>query len=95
MHKLMILSAVALLASTTAVLAEDNADLLQPVSYGAVTGEAEKDTMAYDMGKASDLWVRFSDECIISGAAPVKAASLNGAAPRINPHEAAQINPPR
>jgi hypothetical protein len=91
----MILSTVALLAGTTAVLAEDNASLLQPVSFGAVTGEAEKDTEAYDMAAPSDLWVRFSDECIVSSASPVKAASLNGAAPRINPHEAAQINPPR
>lgn len=85
MHKLMIFSTVAFLAGTTAVLAEDNADLVQAVSHGVVTGEAEKDTVAYDMAEPSDLWVRFSDECIVSSASPVKAASLNGAAPRINP----------
>ena len=95
MHKLIILSTVALLAGTTGVLAEDNANLLQPIDYGAVTGDAEKDTVAYDMATPSDLWVRFSDECIVSGAAPFKEASLNGTASRNNPHEAAQINSPR
>lgn len=87
MRKVIILSTVALLAGTSGVLAEDNADLLQPVNHGAVTGEAEKDTVAYNLQVPSDLWVRFSDECIVSGASPVKAASLNGASPRANPHQ--------
>lgn len=85
MHKLMILSTVAFLAGTTAVLAEDNADLLQPANFGAVTGDAEKDTVAYDMAAPSDLWVRFSDECIVSGAAPIRPASLNEASLQADP----------
>ncbi len=93
MHKLVILSAVALLASTSFVLAEDNADLLQPISHGAVTGDAEKDTVAYDMAAPSDLWVRFSDDCIVSDAAPIQPASVNVTAARTNPHETAPIQP--
>ena len=79
MHKLMILSTVALLASSSGVFAEDNADLLQPISHGAVTGDAEKDTVAYDMSVPSDLWVRFSDECIVNGAAPIQPAPVDEA----------------
>ena len=96
MRNLIILSTVALLAGTTGVVAEDNADLLQPVSHGAVTGNAEKDTVAYDTSAPSDLWIRFSDECVVRGASPIEEASLNGTAPRANPHEtASQINSPR
>ena len=63
MRKLMILSATVLLASAGGAFAEDNADLLQPISFGAVTGDAEKDTMAYDMAAPSDLQVRFEKDC--------------------------------
>lgn len=93
MRTIIMLSTIALLAGTTAALAEDNADLLQPISHGAVTGDPEKDTVAYDMAKPSDLWVRFSDDCIVSGNSAARAASLNGAAPRPDPHETARINP--
>ena len=76
MRKLMILSATVLLASATGAFAEDNADLLQPVSFGATTGDAEKDTVAYDPAVPSDLWVRFEDDC--SGRrAPLQEASLD------------------
>jgi hypothetical protein len=87
MRKLMILATVALLAGTASAVAEDNAALLQPVSHGAVTGNAEKDTVAYDMAVPSDLWVRFSNDCIVAGSAPASHAALVAAAPSTNPHE--------
>jgi hypothetical protein len=87
MRKLMTLATVALLTGTTGAVAEDNADLLQPISYGAVTGDAEKDTVAYDTSAPSDLWVRFSDDCIVSGSAPASHAAVVATAPRANPHE--------
>jgi hypothetical protein len=77
MRKLLIVTTALLLVGTTGAMAEENADLLQPVAYGAVTGDAEKDTVAYDLKAPSDLWVRFSDECIMQGAARAEA---NGAA---------------
>ena len=86
MRKLMILATVGLLAGTVSAVAEDNADLLQPVSHGAVTGDAEKDTVAYDMNAPSDLWVRFSDDCIVTGRAPASHAAMVATAPRANPH---------
>ena len=85
MRKLMILSATLLLAGTGGAFAEDNADLLQPTSFGAVTGDAEKDTMAYDMAAPSDLLVRFQDDCG-GHSAPLQEASLDQPAPSANPH---------
>mgnify|MGYP001816160297 CR=1 FL=1 len=85
MRKLMILSATVLLASAGGAFAEDNADLLQPVSFGAVTGDAEKDTMAYDPAAPSDLWVRFEKDCG-GQSAPIQEASLDQPAPSANPH---------
>lgn len=86
MRKLMILSATVLLASTGGAFAEDNAELLQPVSFGVVTGDAEKDTMAYDVTAPSDLQVRFEKDCG-ARSAPVQEASLDAAAPTANPHD--------
>ncbi len=68
-----------LIAGATGALAEDNADLLQPVAHGDVTGNAEKDTVAYDVTAPSDLWVRFSDECIIQGATLTRAEEASSA----------------
>ena len=73
-------SAAFLLAGATGAVAEENADLLQPVAYGAVTGDEEKDTVAYDLDAPSDLWVRFSDECIVQGASLARAPQVNGTA---------------
>jgi len=88
MSKLLIASAALLLAGATGAVAENNADLLQPATFGAVTGDAEKDTLAYDIKAPSDLWVRFSDECIVQGATLASAAPAEGlpAATTRNPH---------
>jgi hypothetical protein len=85
MRKLMILSATVLLASTGGAFAEDNADLLQPVSFGAITGDAEKDTMAYDTTAPSDLQVRFKNDCGLSGTS-TEQASLAQPESTANPH---------
>ena len=85
MRKILILSATVLLASAGAAFAEDNSDLLQPTSFGAVSGDAEKDTMAYDMAAPSDLHVRFEEDCG-GRSAPIQGASLDQPAPTANPH---------
>jgi hypothetical protein len=89
MRKLLIAGAATMLiAGTTGALAEDNANLLQPVAHGVVTGDAERDTVAYDVTAPSDLWVRFSDECIIQGATLTRAAPAETVASSAewNPH---------
>lgn len=88
MRKLLIAPAALLLAGVTGAVAEDNAGLLQPVAYGAVGGDAEKDTIAYDVKVPSDLWVRFSDECTVHDAALARARQANGlpASARWNPN---------
>ena len=91
MHKLMILSTVALLASTSGVLAEDNADLLQPVDHGIVTGETEGDSVACNIRVPADPWVGLNDACIVSDAAPIQPAPVSTTAARINPHETTPI----
>ena len=63
MRTMIILSACVVLAGAPAAMAEDNDALLQASYQGAVTGNAEKDTLAYDLHQPSDLWVRFSPEC--------------------------------
>jgi hypothetical protein len=88
MRKLLIVTTALFLAGAAGAMAEDNAELLQPVAYGAVTGDDEKDTVAYDVQAPSDLWVRFSDECIVQGASLVrgpKAEVMAGSA-SFNPH---------
>jgi hypothetical protein len=67
MRKLLIVTTALFLVGATGAVAEDNANMIQPVAHGAVTGDAEKDTVAYDVAPPSDLWVRFSDECIVQG----------------------------
>lgn len=69
MRKMIILSACVVLAGAPAAMAEDNDALLQASYQGAVTGDAEKDTMAYDLHQPSDLWVRFSPECFAGASA--------------------------
>lgn len=66
---MIILSAVVIMAGVPFAMAEDNDALLQASYQGAVTGDAEKDTMAYDLHRPSDLWVRFSPECFAGAAA--------------------------
>ncbi len=85
MHKFIILATVVLLAGTTGAIAEDNAELIQPVAYGAVTGDVEKDTVAYDIKQPSDLQVRFTTPCAAGGSQPAKQAALDDAS-RTNPH---------
>lgn len=85
MRKLMILSATVLLASAGGAFAEDNADLLQPVAFGATTGDAEKDTVAYDPAAPSDLQVRFKNDCGVRGTSP-EQASLEQPQGTANPH---------
>lgn len=60
---MIIVATVVTMAGTPAAMAEDNATLLRASYMGAVTGDPEKDTVAYDLGQPSDLWVRFSPEC--------------------------------
>ncbi len=85
MRKLMILSATVLLASAGGAFAEDNADLLQPVSFGVITGDAEKDTVAYDPAAPSDLQIRFKNDCGVSGPS-VDEASLEQRRGHANPN---------
>jgi hypothetical protein len=69
MRNMIILSTVVILAGAPAAMAEDNEALLEASYQGTVTGDAEKDTVAYDLRQASDLWVRFSPECFTGAAA--------------------------
>lgn len=85
MRKLMILSATVLLASAGGAFAEDNADLLQPVSFGVITGDAEKDTVAYDAAAPSDLQIRFRNDCGVRGPS-AEQASLAQPESTANPH---------
>jgi hypothetical protein len=78
MRKLFILSTVAVFAGAAGAVAEDNKNLLQPVSYGPVTGDSEKDTVAYDMTRPSDLWVRFNGECFDRAASLEQASADAG-----------------
>lgn len=66
---MIILATVFTMAGMPAAMAEDNDALLQASYQGAVTGDAEKDTVAYDLHQPSDLWVRFSPECFAGAAA--------------------------
>ena len=69
MRNMIILSAVVIMVGAPAAMAEENDALLQASYQGAVTGDAEKDTVAYDLRQPSDLWVRFSPECFAGAAA--------------------------
>ncbi len=78
MRNVIILAAVVIMAGAPVAMAEDNDALLQASYQGAVTGDAEKDTMAYDLQQPSDLWVRFSPECF-TGAAGGEYATMTSA----------------
>lgn len=69
MRNIIVLATIFTMAANPAAMAEDNADLLRASYQGAVTGDPEKDTVAYDLGQPSDLWVRFSPECFTGTAA--------------------------
>ena len=95
MHKLVILSIFALLASTSGVLAEAEAeaDLQQPVEHGAVAGEAAEKAVACGMRVPADPWIGVSDACIVGGTTPIQPAPANVATARSNPHETTPIQP--
>ncbi len=63
MRNVIVLATVCTMVAMPAAMAEDNAALLRASYMGAVTGDPEKDTVAYDLGQPSDLWVRFTPEC--------------------------------
>ena len=87
MRNMIVLAAVAIISMAPAAMAEDNSALLQASYQGAVTGDVEKDTVAYDLHQPSDLWVRFSPECFAGAAAGELAGS---AVPSAEIHQAAR-----
>jgi len=91
MQHVMILSIVTLLASTSGVLAEAEADLRLPVDRGTVAGEAANDTVACGMRLPADPWVGASDACIVASATPTRPSPVDVTTARINPHETAPV----
>ncbi len=75
MSNLLFLPIAALLTGTLGAVAEDAKDYPQPVHFGAVTNDPEKDTQAYDPKNPTDLDIRFTRKCAIGEADIIRFAS--------------------